>query len=153
MFVEVLHYPTLEFPEVNWTFACIKSHSKVKRNYVHHKVIYRYKCMVECANIECEITRSYKWWLSVVQMRWQFHFHVRAKVFIWRVAVGGLPLEITLQRWCVASGIGFVSKKHSSLRFTSCLSRFTLQRPPSIKWGSISGMSKSSYQWVFFCFF
>ena len=50
------------------------------------------------------ITRHVQWWHRVLDVGWQSHLPFRAKVFLWRVIVSGLPLAIALKRRHISNG-------------------------------------------------
>ena len=53
------------------------------------------------------ITRHAKSWRGVLDGGWQSHLPFRAKVFLWCVIVGGLPLAMALKRRHVSNGTIF----------------------------------------------
>ena len=63
-----------------------------------------------------------RWW-QIFQHGWHSHFQFRAKVFIWRVMIGGLPLGSSLKRRRLGSGICFfctILLEDNTHRFIKC---------------------------------
>ena len=64
-----------------------------------------------------------RWWQTLTRS-WDSKFPLVAKVFIWRVLIGGLPLGITLKHRGLAMGNCFfctVQMEVSTHRFIECL--------------------------------
>ena len=79
---------------------------------------------------------------------------LRAKVFIWRVTVGVLPLGDALNIRNIARGMCFfcfVDLEHNRHRFLSCLMAMMVWRCRciSLVWMSLTGVSLFSFSWVF----
>ena len=69
------------------------------------------------------ITRYVKRWHRVLDARWQSHLQFRAKVFLWRAIVGGLPLAMALKQRHISNGTCFfcmVVKEDARHRFITC---------------------------------
>ena len=50
------------------------------------------------------IQEVYEWCSRVLDIGWKSRFPFRAKVFLWRVMISGLPLAIALKRRHISSG-------------------------------------------------
>ena len=98
------------------------------------------------------ITRHAKWWTRVLDARCQSHLPFRAKVFLWRVIVGGLPLAMALKRRNISNGTCFfctVVEEDARHRFITCPVAKAIWVVISQIWASITGNILSPFNWVF----
>ena len=69
------------------------------------------------------VTQCVKWWRWVLNAIWHSHLPFRAKVFLWRVMVGGLPLGTTLKWRHILNETCFfeiVIKEDDKYKFITC---------------------------------
>ena len=102
----ILALPTLVFPipELvvenpwkDWSFGIGKSIFVVHTNEVYHKLVEDRVWLPNKVLDTWYITRHVQWWRRVLDAGWQSHLPFRAKVFLWRAIVGGLPLAMALK--------------------------------------------------------
>ena len=89
---------------------------------------------------------------NVLQKGWCSHLSFRAKVFIWRIMVGGLPLGDALCKRKIASGFSFfctVKGEHSPHRFISCVVTKMVWKCINAIWMSLTWVIKSPFKWIF----
>ena len=108
--------PTLVFPNPelvveepwkDWSFGNGKMIFLVNTNYVYNKLVEDRAWLENKVLDTWSITRNVKWWHRVLDAGWQSHLPFRAKVFLWRAIVGGLPLAMALKRRHISNGTCF----------------------------------------------
>ena len=105
--------------EQPWTDWCLKGQTlflQVTTNLLYHCSVESLGWLSSKAEEEWRIHKSDQGWWQILQRTWHSKLPLVAKVFIWRVLIGGLPLGIALKRRGLAIG-NFFSCTH---RFIQC---------------------------------
>ena len=84
-------------PWKDWSFGIGHSIFVVNTNDVYHKLVEDRAWLETKVANTWYIARHVKWWTRVLDAGWQSRLPFRAKVFLWRVIVGGLPLAMALK--------------------------------------------------------
>jgi hypothetical protein len=106
-----------------WLFDNKKSVFVVHTNDIYNKSINDRAWVTSNVFNTWHITRGGEQCSKVLDKRWESHLPLNAKVFLWCVMVGGLPLAMTLKQrhissgTCVFSAMIYENTRH---RFTSC---------------------------------
>ena len=143
----------VEDPWKDWSFGIGKSIFVVHINDVYHKLVEDRYCWLTNKVLDTwYITRHVKWWRRVLDAGWLSHLPFRAKVFLWRAIVGGLPLAIALKRRHISNGACFfctVVEEDARHRFITCAVTKAIWVIISQIWASITRKKLSPYKWVF----
>ena len=84
-------------PWKDWFFDNNKSLVAVNTNDVYHKLV-KDRVWVQSKVLDTwHIIRGSEWCARVLDAGWKSHLPFRAKVFLWRAMVGGLPLATALK--------------------------------------------------------
>ena len=113
----------VEDPWKDWTFGIGKSFFVVHTNDVYHKLVEDRGWLANKVLDTWYITQHVKWWRTVLDAGWQSHLPFRAKVFLWRAIVHGLPLAMALKRTHISNGKCFFCKvveEDARHRFITC---------------------------------
>ena len=136
----------------SWSFGNGKSIYVVHTNDVYHKLVEDRAWLENKVLDTWSITRNVKWWRRVLDVGWQSQLPFRAKVFLWRAIVGGLPLAMALKRRHISNGTCFfctVAEEDARHRFITCSVAKAIWVIMSQIWASITGNILSPYKWVF----
>ena len=122
-----------------------------ERDVAYHKLINKHKWLEERVikiwGFHKPITR----WLHVIKTSWCSRLMLRAKVFIWRVMVEDLPLGDTLKKTLLKDCVSFIRWNWNKVGinlFHAPMARM-VWRCISFVWTSLTGVSLSSFSWVF----
>ena len=139
-------------PWKDWFFDNKKSLVAVNTNDVYHKLV-KDRVWVQSKVLDTwHIIRGSEWCARVLDAGWKSHLPFRAKVFLWRAMVGGLPLARALKRRHIGSGTCVFCTtidEDSRHRFISCPVTKSIWIGISQLWGSLTGNVLSPFQWVF----
>ena len=139
-------------PWKDWSFGIGQSLFVVNTNDVYHKLVEDRAWLETKVANTWYITRHIKWWTRVLDAGWQSRLPFRAKVFLWRVIVGGLPLAMALKRRNISNGTCFfctVVDEDARHRFITCPVAKAIWVVISQIWASITGNILSPFNWVF----
>ena len=139
-------------PHLDWTFVGGNNLSMVSTNEVYHTIIGKHMWLENRVIMVWSFHRPTIWWKNVLQKGWCSHLSFRAKVFIWRVMVGGLPLGDALCKRKIANGFCFfctVEVEHSRHRFISCPVTKMVWKFINAICRSLKGVIHSPFKWVF----
>ena len=114
----------------------------ISTNDAYHKLIDKHKCMEErVIMIWGGFHKPITWWFHVIKEGWCSQLMLRAKVFIWRVMAGALPLGDALKKRTIVRGTRFfclVELEHSRHRFLLCPMATMVWRCINLVWVSLT---------------
>ena len=138
-----------------WTDWCLKGQTsflQVTTNLLYHCSVDSLGWLSSKAEEEWRIHKSDQGWWQILQRTWHSKLPLVAKVFIWRVLIGGLPLGIALKRRGLAMGNCFfctVQMEDSTHRFIQCPIACQIWSYISQIWQVLSRCYLTPSQWVF----
>ena len=142
----------VEEPWNDWCFDNKKSIFAVYTNDVYHKLVEDRAWVAHKFFATWHITRDGEWWSKILDAGWKSCLPFRAKVFLWRTMVGGLPLAMALKRRNISSGTCVFCPsvdEDATHRFISCHVSQGIWIVISQLWDSLTGNILSPFQWVF----
>ena len=95
---------TREQPWSDWCLKGQTSFLQVTTNLLYHCSVDSLRWLSSKAEEEWRIHKSDQGWWQILQRAWHSKLSLVAKVFIWRILIGGLPLGIALKRRELAMG-------------------------------------------------
>ena len=108
---------------IDWCLKGQKSSLQVTTNLLYHCSVESLGWLSSKAEEEWKIHKSDHGWWQILQRSWHSKLPLVAKVFIWRVLIGGLPLGLALKRRGLATSNCFfciVQMEDSTHRFIQC---------------------------------
>jgi hypothetical protein len=141
-----------EEPWNDWFFDNKKPIFAVYTNDVYHKLVEDRAWVADKFFTTWHITRDGEWWSKILDAGWKSCLPFRAKVFLWRTMVGGLPLAMALKRRNISSGTCVFCPsidEDATHRFISCHVTQGIWIVISQLWESLTGNILSPFQWIF----
>ena len=90
-------------PRVDWWLQDGTRLLQFTTNILYYHVIALVSWLSPKAKKLWNVCKSDARWWKILQRGWHSHLPFHAKVFIWRVMIGGLPLGSALKRWRLGS--------------------------------------------------
>ena len=113
--------------EHSWIGWCLRGQTpllQVTTNLLYHCSIESLGLLSSKAEEERKIHKSDNGWWQILQCSWRSKLPLVAKVFIWRVLTGGLPLGLALKRCGLVTSNCFfctIQMEDNTHRFIQCL--------------------------------
>ena len=138
-------------PWVDWQLQDGTRLLQVATNILYHHAMASVSWLSPNAKKLWNVCKSDARWWKILQRGWHSHLPFRAKVFIWRVVIGGLPSGSALKRRELGSGTCFfctVPLKDSTHRFIKCPIACTIWKYLSDIWHVLTHCYLRPQQWV-----
>ena len=139
-------------PWVDWRLQDGTRLLQVTTNILYHHAMTSLSWLSSKAAKLWNVCKSDARWWKILQRGWHSYLPFRAKVFIWRVMIGGLPLGSALKRRGLGSGTCFfctVPLEDSTHRFIKCPIACTIWKYLSEIWQVLTRCYLRPQQWVF----
>ena len=107
----------------DWVFEGNHNILTIQTNDIYHKLMSNHLWMEDQVRKQWGFQRPISWWQKVVRKGWHSRLPFRAKVFIWRVIIGGLPVGEALRKRNLDNGMCFwctVVVEDNHHRFLNC---------------------------------
>ena len=136
----------------DWVFEGNRNILTIQTNDIYHKLMSNHLWMEDQVRKQWGFQRPISWWQKVVRKGWHSRLPFRAKVFIWRVIVGGLPMGEALRKRNIDNGMCFwctVVVEDNRHRFLNCPVAKQVWGFINKVWISLTGISRRPFHWVF----